>query len=90
MAKKEAAPEKQSTVNEEKTRALEATRLAIEKQFGKGSLMKLGESVPRTDVDIIPSGSILLDAALGVGARVWPPSTTYLPPNESGAQNHSF
>jgi recombination protein RecA len=67
MAKKEVAPEKQSAVNEEKARALEAARLAIEKQFGKGSLMKLGESVPRTDVDIIPSGSILLDAALGVG-----------------------
>jgi recombination protein RecA len=67
MAKKETAPEKQSAVNEEKARALEAARLAIEKQFGKGSLMKLGESVPRTDVDIIPSGSILLDAALGVG-----------------------
>jgi recombination protein RecA len=67
MAKKETAPEKQSAVNEEKARALEAARLAIEKQFGKGSLMKLGESVPRTDVDIIPSGSILLDAALGIG-----------------------
>jgi recombination protein RecA len=67
MAKKEAAPEKQSAVNEEKARALEAARLAIEKQFGKGSLMKLGESVPRSDVDIIPSGSILLDAALGIG-----------------------
>jgi recombination protein RecA len=67
MAKKEAAPEKASTANEEKARALEAARLAIEKQFGKGSLMKLGESAPRADVDIIPSGSILLDAALGVG-----------------------
>jgi recombination protein RecA len=68
MAKKEApAAEKQSPVNEEKARALEATRLQIEKQFGKGSLMKLGEGAGRTDVDIIPSGSILLDAALGVG-----------------------
>jgi recombination protein RecA len=67
MAKKEAAAEKLASVNEEKARALEAARLAIEKQFGKGSLMKLGETAPRTDVDIIPSGSILLDAALGVG-----------------------
>ena len=68
MAKKEApAPDKKSPVAEEKARALEATRLQIEKQFGKGSLMKLGEGPGRTDVDIIPSGSILLDAALGVG-----------------------
>jgi len=68
MAKKEApAPEKKSPVQEEKARALEAARLQIEKQFGKGSLMKLGESTARVDVDVIPSGSILLDAALGVG-----------------------
>jgi recombination protein RecA len=68
MAKKEApAPEKKSAVQEEKSRALEAARLQIEKQFGKGSLMKLGDNFPRVDVDVIPSGSILLDAALGVG-----------------------
>jgi len=69
MAKKEvAAPaDKKSPVQEEKARALEAARLQIEKQFGKGSLMKLGENSQRVDVDVIPSGSILLDAALGVG-----------------------
>ena len=68
MAKKEVpAQDKKSTVADEKGKALEAARLQIEKQFGKGSLMKLGETPARTDVDIIPSGSILLDAALGVG-----------------------
>jgi recombination protein RecA len=68
MAKKEIpATERKSPVQEEKARALEAARLQIEKQFGKGSLMKLGDQPARTDVDIIPSGSILLDAALGVG-----------------------
>jgi len=68
MAKKEApAPEKKSPVQEEKSRALEAARLQIEKQFGKGSIMKLGEGTVRVDVDAIPSGSILLDAAMGVG-----------------------
>ena len=68
MAKKEVpAAEKKSPVQEEKARALDAARLQIEKQFGKGSLMKLGENAGHTDVDIIPSGSILLDAALGVG-----------------------
>ncbi len=68
MAKREAAAaEKKSSIPEEKARALEAARLQIEKQFGKGSLMKLGESPAGIDVDVIPSGSILLDAALGVG-----------------------
>jgi recombination protein RecA len=72
MAKKDAgvkeAPvsEKKPTLSEEKMKALEAARLQIEKQFGKGSLMKLGES-SRADVEVIPTGSILLDAALGVG-----------------------
>ena len=68
MAKKEVtATEKKTAVQEEKYKALDAARLQIEKQFGKGSLMKLGENTGRVDVDVIPSGSILLDAALGVG-----------------------
>src|SRR5208283_2184945 len=61
------ATEKKSAVQEEKARALDAARLQIEKQFGKGSLMKLGENTGRVDVDVIPSGSILLDAAIGIG-----------------------
>ena len=68
MAKKEApATEKKTAVQEEKARALEAARLQIEKQFGKGSLMKMGENSGRVEIDVIPSGSILLDAALGIG-----------------------
>jgi recombination protein RecA len=68
MAKKDAPQaEKKNPVVEEKLKALEAARLQIEKQFGKGSLMKLGESPAGVDVDVIPSGAILLDAALGVG-----------------------
>ena len=50
-----------------KREALEAARLQIDKQFGKGSLMKLGDSRETLDVEVIPSGSILLDEALGVG-----------------------
>jgi recombination protein RecA len=68
MAKKEVpTTDTSSAVQEEKVRALEAARLQIEKQFGKGSLMKLGENTRRVDVDVIPTGSILLDAAVGVG-----------------------
>ncbi len=50
-----------------KKEALEAARLQIDKEFGKGSLMKLGDSREILDVETIPSGSILLDEALGVG-----------------------
>lgn len=51
----------------EKLQALEAARLQIEKQFGQGSLMKLGTTSHAAAVDVIPSGSILLDEALGIG-----------------------
>ena len=53
--------------NKNKIEALEAARLQIDKQFGKGSLMKLGDNREVLDIDVIPSGSILLDEALGVG-----------------------
>ena len=52
---------------DDKQKALEAARLQIEKQFGKGSLMKLGDNPAVGNVEVIPSGSILLDEALGVG-----------------------
>src|SRR5687767_14534864 len=50
----------------EKTRAIDQAILQIEKQFGKGSIMKLGAN-PEDKVDAIPSGSLALDLALGVG-----------------------
>ena len=53
--------------NEEKERALEVARLQIEKQFGAGSLMKLGTHANAAGIEVIPSGSILLDEALGIG-----------------------
>jgi recombination protein RecA len=51
----------------EKTKAIEAARLQIEKQFGKGSIMKLGENRDTRGIETIGSGSILLDEALGLG-----------------------
>ncbi|MDR1507875.1 MAG: recombinase RecA [Treponema sp.] len=53
--------------SEEKEKALEAARLQIEKQYGQGSLMKLGAHSSAAGVEVIPSGSILLDEALGIG-----------------------
>ena len=50
----------------DKNKALEAALLQIERQFGKGSVMRLGEET-RTPVEVIPSGSIALDVALGIG-----------------------
>src|SRR4030042_1982990 len=50
----------------EKIKALESSILSIEKEFGKGSIMKLG-SRKAIAIDYIPSGALLLDAALGIG-----------------------
>jgi len=51
----------------EKNRALETALVSIEKQFGKGSIMKLGQKGADLDIDVIPTGSLTLDIALGVG-----------------------
>ncbi len=54
------------STNQEKLKAVDVALSQIERQFGKGSIMKLGDRV-RVNVDIIPTGSISLDAALGTG-----------------------
>ncbi|MDA3955377.1 recombinase RecA [Oceanispirochaeta sp.] len=51
---------------DDKNKAIEAARLQIEKQYGKGSIMKMGDQ-PLVEIETISSGSILLDEALGVG-----------------------
>ena len=51
----------------DKKKALEVALSQIERQFGKGSIMKLGEAGGRFEVPVIPSGSIAIDVALGVG-----------------------
>lgn len=63
MADKERDKEK----GNEKDKALELAILQIEKQFGKGSIMRLGEDAARMNVEVIPTGAISLDWALGVG-----------------------
>lgn len=50
----------------DKGKALETALLQIERQFGKGSIMRLGEET-RVPVEVIPTGSIALDVALGIG-----------------------
>ena len=53
--------------DKEKLRALQATLGAIEKQFGKGSVLRLGSNEPVVPISSISSGSISVDFALGVG-----------------------
>lgn len=54
-------------MNSDKIKALEMALGQIEKQFGKGSVMRLGESSAKLNVESIPTGSLELDIALGVG-----------------------
>ncbi|MQY81218.1 MAG: hypothetical protein GH158_03145, partial [Dehalococcoidia bacterium] len=51
----------------EREKALELAIGQIEKKFGKGAIMRLGESAGSTPVEAIPSGSLALDLALGIG-----------------------
>jgi len=51
----------------EKDRALTAALSQIERSYGKGAIMKLGEAAAQRNIDVIPTGSLTLDMALGVG-----------------------
>jgi len=67
----------------ERTRAVDAAILSIEKQFGRGSIMKLGTS-EKQQVDAIPTGSIALDLAMGVGGVPRGRITEIFGPESSG------
>ena len=54
-------------MNEEKLKALNSTIAMIEKQYGRGAIMKLGDYNVNTDIEVIPTGCLSLDLALGVG-----------------------
>lgn len=54
-------------MTDDKKKALEQTILQIEKEFGKGSIMKLGSYAENRNIDVIPTGCLPLDMALGVG-----------------------
>ena len=54
-------------MDENKNKALAAALSQIEKQFGKGSIMRLGENEVARDIDVVSTGSLGLDIALGVG-----------------------
>lgn len=54
-------------ISEDKLKAIESAISKIEKDFGKGSIMKLGEISAKLQVEVIPTGSLGLDIALGIG-----------------------
>ena len=54
-------------MNEEKLKALNSTIAMIEKQYGKGAVMKLGDTNASTEIEVIPTGCLPLDLALGIG-----------------------
>ncbi|MDO5291813.1 MAG: recombinase RecA [bacterium] len=55
------------TINENKRRALDAALTKIEKDFGQGAIMRLGDSKGFAEVEVVPTGSLSLDIALGLG-----------------------
>ena len=65
MAKK-ADEAKNAKLMDDRAKALETTLASLEKQFGKGAIMKLGEA-KAMDIEAIPTGSMTLDMALGIG-----------------------
>src|SRR5258708_14244864 len=69
---------------DDKAKAIENAISQIEKQFGKGAIMKLGEAQQRMAVDAIPTGSIALDIALGVGGVPRGRVTEVFGPESSG------
>ena len=60
-------PAQIAALNTEKAKALQAALAQIEKQFGKGTIMKLGDGEVIEDIQVVSTGSLGLDIALGVG-----------------------
>src|SRR3990170_4000972 len=56
-----------NSMDENRSKALAAALSQIEKQFGKGSIMRLGEKEVAKDLDVVSTGSLGLDPALGLG-----------------------
>ena len=54
-------------MDENRKRALTAALSQIEKQFGKGAIMRMGDGSSQRDIDVISTGSLSLDIALGIG-----------------------
>lgn len=69
MARSKGTPREvhEKTYGEERDKMVSATTSEIEKKFGKGSIMRFGDGGPTMEIEAIPTGSLALDAALGIG-----------------------
>ena len=67
MAEKRTLPRVERMVGDERKKALTAALVQIEKQFGKGSIMRMGDKGMNEDIDVVSTGSLGLDLALGIG-----------------------
>ena len=67
MARSKTSSKIDFTKNADGDKMLELTREQITKKFGEGSIMKLGDNTSMMDIDVIPTGALALDAALGIG-----------------------
>ena len=67
MAEKKAAPAKSASPANDKKQAIQTAMSQIEKMYGKGSIMRLGDQMDQLNVEAISTGSLALDLALGIG-----------------------
>lgn len=67
MAEKKSKATLEANLEMGKEKALKAALVSIEKNFGKGAVMKLGETGRNTGIEVVPTGSLSLDIALGLG-----------------------
>jgi recombination protein RecA len=67
MAKASAAVKETVSMDDNRRKALDAALGQIERQFGKGAIMRMGADDPARDIDVVSTGSLALDVALGIG-----------------------
>ena len=67
MAAKNEMKNMKTASREERDKALDAALAQIQKQFGKGAVMRLGDDSARMNIEAIPTGSMSLDLATGIG-----------------------
>ena len=67
MAKESAAKNSDTKKKDEKDKSIELAISSIEKQFGKGSIMRLGDDATVPSLSVVSTGSLTMDIALGVG-----------------------
>src|SRR2546425_2388311 len=79
-----AADKEVPQLSDDRRKALNLAITQIEKTCGKGAIMRMGADAPRVRVEVIPTGAINLDAAIGIGGRPRGRATELFGPEPSG------